>query len=127
MPPGCVDHNRGVRSVLLAIAILALGAACSGGDERGAPRDFCESVAAFDEDVATATVEEQQELLEQVVDTAPPEIRPEAETFLEGYERLEAGEDVIPDEDRYRDAAEEVQRFAIEECGLLDQRQPGGI
>jgi hypothetical protein len=115
-----------VRSVVLAAAVAVVAAACSGGNERGAPRDFCESVAKFDEEVATATVDEQQELLETVVEHAPREIRPDAETFLEGYERREEGEDVIADEDRYEEAAENLQRYSIDNCGLLDQNPPGG-
>jgi hypothetical protein len=117
-----------VRRVLLAAVILApVVAACSSGDERGAPRDFCEAAAEYDEKVPTASVEEEQRLVEVMVDTAPVEIRPDARVVLEGYERLAAGEDVLADEARYREATENLQRFAVDNCGLLEQRQPGGI
>jgi hypothetical protein len=117
-----------VRTVSLAAAIVTLAlAACSSGDERGAPRDFCETAAEYDEQVPTASIAEEQRLIEQMVETAPSEIRPAAERLLEGYRRLEAGEDVLADEERYREATEDLQRYAIDNCGLLDQRQPGGI
>jgi hypothetical protein len=117
-----------VRAVLLAVVILASAvAACSSGDERGAPRDFCETAAAYDERVPTASIEEEQRLVEKMVETAPAEIKPAATRVLEGYERLAAGEDVLADEERYREATEDLQRFAVDNCGLLDQRQPGGI
>ena len=122
-----MSHAR-LAVLLLATCSAALPlAACSSSDERGAPRDFCETAAAYDEQVPTASIEEEQRLVEQMVETAPAEIRPAAERVLEGYERLDAGEDVLVDEERYREATEDLQRYAIDNCGLLDQRQPGGI
>jgi hypothetical protein len=117
-----------VRFLAPAVLVVAVvGAACSSDDERGAPRNFCEAVAEFDEEISVATIAEQQEMLEEIVRTAPDAIKPEAETFLEGYERLDAGDDVIPDEERYREAADDLLRYGIDNCGLRDQRQPGGI
>ena len=115
-----------MRTVVLAATVAVLAAACSSDNERGAPRDFCEAVAKFDEEVATATVAEQQELLETVVEHAPREIRADAETFLEGYERLDAGEDVTADEEKYREASDNLLRYSNDNCGLLDQNPPGG-
>ncbi len=122
-----------IASVLL---LLTLVGACASKSEAVAkakksgelaPKPFCLAAYNFDEAVATAKNSKRLALLTVVVDQAPAEVKPQAQMFLEGFQRADRGEKITDAERRrYEHASNAVERFANDKCGLFKQNQPPG-
>jgi hypothetical protein len=114
-----------------SVALLAAVslAACSGDDAPAAPRAFCDAVVdledgfvdLFDEP-RDVQIRGQIELVEEVVDTAPREIEPDARTFLEALEAIrdDPDNDALRDDPEVEEAVANVERYAIDGCGLYE-------
>ncbi len=117
-----------------AVAVLALVAAagCRSGDGDGAARPpdaFCRAAERYEDRlVRGADVDEQVRLVRRLVETAPPEIVADAWTFLDALEAVQADPDdpAVRDDPDVQEAVENVQRFAIDGCDLLEDEDGGG-
>lgn len=98
--------------------------ACSGGDTAAASDEFCDAAATFDEEVPTATPEEQIELVTEMVETAPDEIVDEARVFLESLEVAADGDESVVDDPEIKKSVDELNRFASQGCELLGGSSP---
>jgi hypothetical protein len=112
-------------SVTVAAVILALVVGCARDSEpvTRPPEAFCDAAAELDEELPRADIREQIRLVRRMLAAAPAEIEPETRTFLEALERVEADPDnpELRDDPDVRAAVEDVNRFAIEGCELLEQ------
>lgn len=105
---------------------MLVAAACSGSDSPAASDEFCEAAATFDEEVSTASAEEQVDLVSTMASTAPDEILDDAEVFLQALESVAAGDDGPVDDPEIQDSVDNVNRFASEACGLFEGNSPYG-
>lgn len=115
----------GMRNIS-GILFLSFLAGCSGSGG-SAPKAFCEAVLDYEDALPVADAAEQQELLEKVVPNTPADVRSDAETLLEGYERAGRGEDITTDEKRYQNASERLERYAIKNCNLYEKSRTPGL
>ena len=126
----------GVRLLVLATVTIttALGVAgCRSDDNGGAatrPSEaFCRAAERYEDRlVRGARVGEQVRLVRRMVETAPAEIEADAETFLDALEAVQADPDDpdVRDDPEVQEAVENVQRFAIDGCNLLEDEDGGG-
>lgn len=112
--------------VSIVIALTVSVAACSRDktDKTLAPKPFCEAVAKLDFDIGYVKPAEQLKLVENVAAIAPAAIKADAETFLEGMQKVVGNGETISDDaqrSRYEDATNRLQRYAIDHCALLNQ------
>ena len=118
-------------SVPTAVVALVVATGCSGVRDKAdmAPRPFCEAAYQLDTDIGASTSEQQLAMVATMAAEAPPEIKREAELWLEGMERVVTRREDISDADRskYEAASTDLQRFAIKKCKLLEQNGNGGI
>jgi hypothetical protein len=108
--------------------VLTTGGESDRGNEITAPREFCKASAHFEKvierqhadgnELTPAEVARQVELVQAVVDTAPQKVRGDAETFRGALQRAEAAGKQIRVSDAERAAAENVNRYFAQGCGI---------
>ncbi len=109
-----------MRPAAIGLAALLAFAGCgSGADTPEVSDEFCEAAREVDAEFATASLEEQIELIAAIVAEAPVEIRADADTFLDALERAEAGDESVVDDPDIKEAADNVHRVAQNACDLL--------
>ncbi|MFZ4515888.1 MAG: hypothetical protein ACOYN3_06210 [Acidimicrobiia bacterium] len=114
---------------------LAVGgvlvAGCANPDKsttEPAPEDFCAAFTRLDEKLGSgnSTQQEQYELVQEAVRLAPAVIASQGREFLDGYERLQRGEDLAViqrDETKYREASLAFQRWGNQHCGFYKRKR----
>jgi hypothetical protein len=119
----------GIVVVGLVVWVLATGGESDRGNEITAPRDFCKASARFERTIerqhadardrlTDQEVSRQVVLMQAIVDTAPRKVRADAETFLAALQRAEAKGNQIRVSDAEKDAAENVNRYFAQGCGI---------
>jgi hypothetical protein len=119
--------RRFVAPTTVALLVAVSLAACSGDDAPVASRAFCEAVIDLEDGFADLVGEPQDvqirgqiRLVQELVDTAPREVRADARAFLEALEAIEADPDneALRDDPDVREAVTNVERYAIDGCEL---------
>jgi len=109
----------------LAAGTLGLvGCRAASDPASGRPRPsraFCEAAARFDERVPFASLDEQIRLVRRLVATAPPDVRPQAVTFLEALQRVRT-DPSVRDDPKVKHAVDDVNRRAGQDCGWYRRR-----
>ena len=123
-------HNRGVRrrplavAVLLATSLIVVACRSEGSDAPKPPRAFCDAATRFDDRLSKgADVDEQIRLVQRMVETAPANIKADAETFLDALRRV-ATDPAVKEDPKIKRAVDKVNRYAAQGCGFY-KRQPG--
>jgi hypothetical protein len=114
-----------VRRFLLlaaAVAAVALGGCKSSSDAASdLPRpskEFCEAAARYDDRVQRgAKLSEHIELVSRIAEHAPADVADDAATFLAALERRRDGDDSVVDDPRIKNAVDNLNRRAGQDCG----------
>lgn len=122
-----MQHGR-IAGLAPLIALALVATACSGSDTPEASDEFCEAAAAYDTEISTRTLssEEQVEFVATMAETAPDEIRGDAQVFLDALESAAAGDESVVDSPEIKESVDNVNRFASQACGLLEGDSPYG-
>ena len=119
------------RSLVVTVALLTgVGAACSSQSRPEASPAFCRAADRYNTELeraqknGVADVERQLPLVEALVETAPKEIKADAETFADALRRVETDPGLRDDPD-VKIAVENVNRFANQACNVYER--DGGI
>jgi len=125
----------GVVIVGLVLWVLTTGGESDRGNQITAPRDFCKAAGHFEKvielqhadsnELTPAEVSRQVVLAQAIVETAPKNVRADAETFLAALQRAEAAGKQVRVSDAERAAAENVNRKYAQGCGVY--ARDGGI
>jgi hypothetical protein len=118
--------------LLVASLLVAVGAtACSRDSSSSLPRPskpFCEAAHRYDVRVEKlAPISEQINIVQQMVDHAPKDIARDAETFLDALQRRRDGDKSVVDNPKIENAVDNVNRRAVNGCGLYKQEPGSGI
>lgn len=121
-------HRRRIVLLSLLVALVTVVASCSGSDGPEASDEFCEAAATYDTEIATGELssEEEVELVATMADSAPAEIRDDAEVFLSALESVADGDTDVVDDPEIEDSVDNVNRFASRACDLLEGNSPYG-
>jgi hypothetical protein len=123
--------TRRFAAVAIALSAAAgLLAGCTNPDKsttEPAPKEFCDAFTRLDDKLSDgkATQQDQYDLVKETVGLAPEAIKPDGETFLEGYQRLQNGEppeSVRKDEAKYQRASLNFQRWGNQHCGFYKRK-----
>ena len=112
-------------ATFVAVAAV-LGAACSGQARPEASRAFCRAADDYNTELeraqkqGKADVARQLPLVEAIVETAPRELRADAETFADALRRVET-EPGLRDDPEVKVAVENVNRFANQACNVYER------
>jgi uncharacterized protein (UPF0147 family) len=110
----------------LAATVLVAACRSEGSDTPKPPRAFCDAASRYDDRVQrNAKLDEQIRLVQRMVDTAPANIRADAQTFVDALRRVET-EPWVRDDPKVKRAVDNVNRYAAQGCGFYERR-PGGI
>jgi hypothetical protein len=110
----------------LAATVLVAACRSEGSDTPKPPRAFCDAASRYDDRVQrNAKLDEQIRLVQRMVDTAPANIRADAQTFVDALRRVET-EPSVRDDPKVKRAVDNVNRYAAQGCGFYERR-PGGI
>lgn len=120
-----------VAPLLVAAAFLAAGAAgCSRDSSSSLPRPskpFCVAAHRYDVRVEKrASLDEQIRIVRKIADHAPKDIAGDADTFLDALERRRDGDKSVVDNPKIEEAVNNVNRRAVNGCGLYEQDPAGG-
>jgi uncharacterized protein (UPF0147 family) len=121
--------SRRSRSVLALLALTAVAAGCSGGsdDKPRVNKPFCDAAGRYEKELErqfednVVDVDRQVEIVQDLADAAPKQIRAKAERFLDALQRVEE-EPQLRDDPAVREAVEDVNRYAAQGCGVYDRR-----
>ncbi len=122
----------GRRLAALAVLLVVVLTACSEDDDPSAhpPEPFCQAAIALEEfgpvRGRVPELDDQIELVREVAETAPPDIKQQAETFLAAMERYRDGDDSVIDDAEIQEAVNEVNRYATNGCELFERDNPNG-
>ena len=129
-------QKRSYKKLFTTISVLVLTAisisSCSGtkikADGKLKKTDYCAFYREFEEKVPTAKPKEQQELLEKVAGAKdfPEEMRKDYELIIKAYKAIDEGKAVSKDEKKNEEAANRMNRHAIENCEILTSDNPSG-
>lgn len=112
--------------VVAAVALVAVGCGSDSGAPK-APLAFCRAAARYDDRLSRgAKVDEQVQLVQRMVDTAPSKIEADAKTFVDALRRVGA-DPSVKDNPKIKRAVENVNRYAAQGCGFYQQQGGGGI
>jgi hypothetical protein len=111
----------------VTVALLAgVGAACSSQSRPEASPAFCRAADRYNTELeraqknGVADVERQLPLVEALAETAPKEIKADAETFADALRRVETDPRLRDDPD-VKIAVENVNRFANQACNVYER------
>lgn len=111
----------------MTIALIAgIGAACASQSRPEASPAFCRAADRYNTELeraqknGTADVERQLPLVEALVETAPKEVKADAETFADALRRVETDPGLRDDPD-VKIAVENVNRFANQACNVYER------
>jgi hypothetical protein len=118
--------------MLVAALLLTVGVtACTRDESSSLPRPskpFCEAAHRYDVRVEKlAPIGEQIQIVQRMADHAPKDIAKDTQTFLNALQRVADGDKSVVDNDRIRDAVDNVNRRASRGCNLFKQDPGGGI
>jgi hypothetical protein len=117
--------------LIVSLALAAAATACSRGEGSSLPRPskpFCEAAHRYDVRVEKlAPIDEQIKIVQKMADNAPKDIARDTSTFLAALERRRDGDESVVDNPRIQRAVENVNRRAVNGCGLYKGDSPGGI
>ncbi len=122
----------GRRLAALAVLLVVVLTACSEDDDPSAhpPEPFCQAAIALEEfgpvRGRVPELDDQIELVREVAETAPPDIKQQAETVLAAMERYRDGDDSVIDDAEIQEAVNEVNRYATNGCELFERDNPNG-
>jgi hypothetical protein len=122
----------GRRVAALAVLLVVVATACSEDDDPTAhpPEPFCQAAIALEEfgpvRGRVPELDDQIELVREVAETAPADIQPQAETFLDALERYRDGDDSVIDDAEIQEAVNDVNRYATNGCELFERDNPNG-
>lgn len=135
-------HNQGmvirrsaapVKALVVLVVLGAIGVGCSRKDDTasGLPRPsraFCKAAADYDKRVGSPklTVPDHIRYTKAIAQTAPVDIRKDANLVWRSFVKLEAGDTSVVDNPRVKDAIDHVNRRAGQDCGWF-RRKEGGI
>ncbi len=116
------------RLVVPAVALLVAvaSAACSSQPKPEASRAFCRAADRYNTELeralkrGEADVDRQLPLVEAIADTAPKQIKADAETFADALRRVET-EPGLRDDPDVKVAVENVNRFANQACNVYER------
>ncbi len=110
-----------MRPVVIVLVALLAFAGCSSGKSVEVSDQFCEAARKLDTEIAATEQdpEAQIELVTPLVEEAPPELRADAQTWLDALERVAAGDESIRDDPEIEKAVDNVNRVAQNECDIL--------
>lgn len=116
--------NRRWSWSIAVIVAMIVGSGCSGEDDTasGLPRPtraFCAAAANYDKVVAlkATSLRRHAELTREIALTAPTDIREDARTVWQSFEKLRDGDESVVDNPEVRDAINHVNRRAGQDCG----------
>jgi hypothetical protein len=115
--------------VVAVLAAFALVACSSGPDLPRPSRAFCEAAARYDRRIVRApraSVATQIELVRDIAEHAPKDIRREAQVFLDALRRVRADPGVRDDPD-VQQAVDSVNRRAGNGCGFFERDAGSGF
>lgn len=116
---------RPLTIALAAALTLAAAPALAGcGDDESEVEvsdEFCEAARELDAEIAGTEQdpEAQRELVAPLAEEAPPEIREDAELWLDALRRVAAGDESVVDDPEVEEAVDNVNRVAQNGCDLL--------
>ena len=118
--------------MLVAAVLLTVGVtACTRDESSSLPRPskpFCEAAHRYDVRVEKlAPIGEQIQIVQRMADHAPKDIAKDTQTFLDALQRVADGDKSVVDNDRIRDAVDNVNRRASRGCNLFKQDPGSGI
>jgi hypothetical protein len=111
----------------LILWVLATGGESDRGNQITLPRDFCQAAGRYektaerqkaDGHLTKQEISRQAELVVAVVDTAPPKLRADAETFLAALQKADAAGKQIEVSASEQAAVENVNRAYAQGCGV---------
>lgn len=118
-----------VTIVSFVVLVCATISGCS-SDKQKATGDlkyseYCKRYVQFEDDVSTASNEEQKKLLVKITEAKdfpakPNSLAEDYKTVIEGYDKVLKGEDVTNQESTYKKASERINRHAADHCGTLE-------
>ena len=117
----------GLIVVGVVLWVLVTGGESDRGNEITLPRDFCRAAGRYertaerqkaDGHLTKEEISRQAELVVAVVDTAPPRLRADAETFLTALQRADVAGKQIEVSAAEQDAVENVNRSYAQGCAV---------
>lgn len=121
----------GAFAVVVGGVLMWLGRQDSSAEP--APRAFCRAAARFDDETQRTQeayeidIERQIRLVEDIAATAPPDVRDDAQIFLDALRKIQAAPNdkaraELQDDPRVEDAVVNVNRRWNQGCGVFDRR-----
>jgi hypothetical protein len=124
-----------VRVALCSLAGVALLAGCRGSNSTSGLKAFCNAAGRYETELQREATNgkldaaKQAAIVQQIVTSAPPSVRGDAQTFLAALKLAQRDPHVSRDPAITKPAhtaADNVNRYASQKCGFFNQ-QPGGI
>lgn len=125
-----MSHSKVLFSaVVVTIAVLSFSA-CSSDSQSSATgalkkTEYCAKYREFDDKVATASDKEQLNLIKAITNTKdfPESMKADYDLVIDGYKKSLAGENILKNETQYQEAAQRMNRHAIDNCELLESNR----
>lgn len=121
------------RIAAVAVLLMVVVTACSSEDDDPSahpPEPFCQAAIALEEfgpvRGRVPELDDQIDLVREVAETAPADIKAQAEAFLDAMERYQDGDDSVIDDPEVQEAVNEVNRYATNGCELFERDNPNG-
>jgi len=116
-------------ALLVAAALTAAGCTNTNDPSSDLPRPskaFCEAAARYDQRITSkeTPIAMHISMVEKIVETAPRDVKHDAEVFLDALKRRARGDMSVVDNPKVKRASDDVLRRAGQDCGWY-RRQSG--
>lgn len=117
---------RSATALVIAASIALFG--CEHAPKIAKPsKAFCDAGKKYETEITAKkqpAVTEQVQLVEKMAANAPPDIKNDAETFLDAMRKLEAGDSSVKNSAAVKKAVNNVNRHYAQGCGLYARQGP---